>query len=95
MDLFGQKTLSQITKTADPKLDSFDFSKVIVNKPWGYEYLLYHTSDVSVWGLYIKKDASTSMHCHPNKKTSLLVVSGKAATSTLNGLRIVFSVIQL
>ncbi|TRZ83787.1 hypothetical protein D4R86_00185 [bacterium] len=66
------------------KLEGFDFSKVIVKKPWGYEYLAYNGSEVSIWILKIRKGAATSMHCHPNKKTTLIALSGEAMLSTLN-----------
>jgi len=68
----------------DSNLNNTNFSGVVVNKPWGYEYLMFQTPEVSIWMLYIKKGFSTSMHCHPNKKTSLLVISGEALCSTLN-----------
>src|SRR3989344_1064747 len=64
--------------------DSFDFSKIVVNKPWGYEYLMYSNDDVAIWILHIKKDCLTSMHCHLNKKTILIVLSGEAICATLN-----------
>tara|TARA_Y100000294_G_C8527891_1_gene325703 strand:- start:259 stop:1020 length:762 start_codon:yes stop_codon:yes gene_type:complete len=83
-ELDNQK-LSQITTSIDDELEDFDFSKVVVNKPWGYEYLMYKTDDVSIWVLYLKKGCMTSMHCHIDKKTSLLVLSGEAICSTLEG----------
>ena len=52
------------------------YKSVIVQKPWGYEYLAYENEDVALWVLHIKKGHSTSMHCHPNKTTGLVVVSG-------------------
>ena len=61
-----------------------DLSKMIVNKPWGYEYLLTNTPLVEVWHLSLDHLQSTSTHCHPNKKTSLIVLDGKAVFSTLN-----------
>lgn len=60
-----------------------DYNGVIVRKPWGYEYLLFENKHVAIWFLYIKKDAKTSMHCHPNKKTSLINLHGNIVTSTL------------
>ncbi len=63
--------------------DFFDYSKVIVRKPWGYEYLMYQNEHVAVWILYIKSGFQTSMHCHPSKKTSLVILSGTAVCSTL------------
>ena len=68
----------------DPDLQKKDFSGVVINKPWGYEYLMFSTPEVSIWMLYIKKGHSTSMHCHPRKKTSLLLILGEAKCSTLN-----------
>ncbi len=65
--------------------DFFDYSKVLIQKPWGHEYLLYRTPDVAVWMLNIKHGYKTSLHCHPNKKTSLAVLSGVAECSTLQG----------
>ena len=61
-----------------------DLSKMIVNKPWGYEYLLTNTPLVEVWHLSLDHLKSTSVHCHPNKKTALIVLDGKAIFSTLN-----------
>lgn len=62
-----------------------DFLKMVVNKPWGYEYLLTNTPLVEIWHLSIDYHKSTSMHCHPNKKTALIVLDGRALFSSLNG----------
>jgi len=75
--------LSEIKILVDDRLNRFDFSKVIVEKPWGYEYLIYKGKESSIWGLKINKDYLTSMHCHLNKKTALLVLSGEVICSTL------------
>lgn len=64
--------------------DPFDYSKVFIEKPWGYEYSIFKNKNVDVWFLFIKPGHKTSVHCHPHKKTSLLVVGGIAAFSTLN-----------
>ena len=61
-----------------------NWSKMVVNKPWGYEYLLTNTPLVEVWHLSLDHLKSTSTHCHPNKKTALVVLEGKALFSTLN-----------
>lgn len=61
----------------------FDFSKVVIQKPWGYEYLIYSNSHCAVWLLYIKPGFQTSMHAHPNKKTSIVLLSGQATLKTL------------
>ena len=63
---------------------STDFTKVVVDKPWGHEYLMHSTPEIEVWNLFIRHQRSTSMHCHPNKKTSLVVIKGRTIFSTLN-----------
>lgn len=54
----------------------------VVLKPWGYEYLIFENDCVAVWLLHIKKGYSTSMHCHPMKKTALILLSGNAMCNT-------------
>jgi len=63
--------------------DHYDYSKVVVKKPWGYEYLIFSNEAIAVWILYLKTGAQTSMHCHPGKKTSLVVLEGRVSCSTL------------
>ena len=75
---------SQILTPIDTKLDGFDFRNLVVKKPWGYEYLFYEDDLVSAWILHIKSGSLTSMHCHSDKKTALLVLQGEAVFSTLN-----------
>lgn len=71
-------------KSIETKPIRADLSKLIVNKPWGYEYLLNRTPLVEIWHLSLDHLKSTSIHCHPNKKTALIVLSGKALFSSLN-----------
>ena len=54
-------------------------------KPWGHEYLIYENESVAIWHLFLEKGQSTSLHCHPNKKTGLVVLCGGARISFLNG----------
>jgi hypothetical protein len=63
-------------------------SKNIVKKPWGYEYLAYENENVGLWFLNIKKNQSTSMHCHPTKTTGLVILDGIAEVSFLSDKRI-------
>ena len=79
------ENLSRLRTSIPTDIDSFDYHGVVVNKPWGYEYLMYDNPHVAVWTLYLSHGHKTSMHCHPNKKTSLLVVSGEVVCSTLEG----------
>jgi len=62
---------------------NLDYHKVVVKKPWGYEYLMYENQFVAVWVLFLNEGQLTSMHCHPLKKTSLIVLSGSVETSFL------------
>lgn len=71
-------------KSAETAPINVDWSKIVVNKPWGYEYLLTNTPLVEVWHLSLGYLKSTSIHCHPNKKTALIVLDGRAKFSTLN-----------
>ncbi|MDO8602205.1 MAG: hypothetical protein Q7R62_03765 [bacterium] len=65
--------------------DGFDYSKVIIKKPWGKEYLIFQNQQVAVWVLHIAQDFQTSLHCHPNKETSLTVLSGVAEITSYSG----------
>lgn len=60
------------------------YTEVIVTKPWGHEYLMYQNAHVGIWYLFIKYGAHTSLHCHPKKKTGLVVLSGEAEVRFMN-----------
>jgi mannose-6-phosphate isomerase-like protein (cupin superfamily) len=59
-----------------------DYRDRVVLKPWGYEYLIFQNEHVAAWLLHIKQGHSTSMHCHPQKKTCLILLSGHALCNT-------------
>ena len=60
------------------KIDSF-YDNKIVNKPWGYEYVVYRNlNHLSVTLLSINYNKTTSLHCHPNKKSGFILIGGKA-----------------
>ena len=63
----------------------------IVKKPWGYEYLYYQNDFVGVWLLHLEKDHVTSMHCHPNKNTGLILLDGSVEVSFLTSSQILTS----
>jgi mannose-6-phosphate isomerase-like protein (cupin superfamily) len=67
------------------KDDGTDYTDIRVEKPWGYEKERYRDENVSVWWLHLHHNQQTSMHCHPNKTTMLVVAGGIATVSTLNG----------
>jgi len=60
------------------------YSDVVVDKPWGHEYLVYENDHVGLWFLHIEDGQRTSMHCHPQKNTGLVLLKGGAITSFLN-----------
>lgn len=62
-----------------------NYENLTVKKPWGHEYVIYQNDDVGVWYLNIKKGEKTSFHAHPNKKTGLIIMSGAAEVSFMNG----------
>lgn len=61
-----------------------NLQNVVVHKPWGYEYLVYQNDKVAIWYLRINSGEATSLHCHPKKKTGLILLSGEAQVSFLN-----------
>ena len=53
-----------------------DFTNKLIRKPWGEEYLIFHNNVVAVWLLKIEPNHHTSLHCHPEKKTGLILLDG-------------------
>ena len=55
------------------------YDNKVVFKPWGHEYVVYRNANhLSVTLLNIKYNKSTSLHCHPSKKSGFILLSGKA-----------------
>ena len=77
------ENLSRCKTQPDGVAADFDFAKVVVNKPWGYEYLWYESPTVAIWLLFLKENAATSLHCHLRKRTSLILLEGKLTCATL------------
>ena len=48
-----------------------------VIKPWGSEYTIYKNLITSTKLLNIEYNQSTSLHCHPQKKTGFILINGK------------------
>lgn len=59
------------------------YSSGVVQKPWGCEYEVSRNATESVWNLHLLANAETSMHCHLEKDTMLIVTSGEVEFSTL------------
>lgn len=79
------ENLSRLRTSIPTEMDTNNYKKIVVNKPWGYEYLMFENQYVAIWILFLKKHHATSLHCHPNKKTSYMVLSGAVVCSTLEG----------
>ena len=61
-----------------------DFKNYIVPKPWGYEYLIFENERIGIWWLHLQANARTSLHCHPDKKTGLILLDGNAKVTFLS-----------
>jgi len=61
-----------------------DLKNYIVPKPWGYEYLIFENEKIGIWWLHIRNNEATSLHCHPNKTTGLILLKGEAKVSFLS-----------
>lgn len=60
------------------KKDSL-YDNRLVNKPWGNEYVVYRNkNNLCVTLLKINYNQSTSLHCHPQKKSGFILLNGKA-----------------
>lgn len=66
------------------KTNENNIKKYIIPKPWGYEYLIFENKYLGIWFLHLNNNSSTSLHCHPDKKTGLIVIDGNAKISFLN-----------
>lgn len=83
LDLFNLSLKNTVPVVPKKKID---YKGVVVDKPWGYEYLMFENSHAAVWILFLKSKSKTSVHCHPKKKTSLLVLDGSVKTSSLDSI---------
>lgn len=78
------ENLQRLRKLAPPSAPEQpeDYRGKVVLKPWGFEFLAFENEYVAMWCLHIRGGHSTSMHCHPRKKTSLVVLQGEALCNT-------------
>ena len=52
-------------------------NNLIVNKPWGNEYVICKSKNSLTTFLNINYGHKTSLHCHPSKKTGFIVLKGR------------------
>ena len=55
-----------------------------VVKPWGHEYRLNLSDNLCITFLIINSGSRTSLHCHPEKLTSLVCINGEGKINFLN-----------
>lgn len=53
----------------------------VIHKAWGYEWCAFDNDAAAIWVLHIARKRKTSLHCHPNKKTTLVLLSGSVRFS--------------
>lgn len=78
------ENLSRLKIESSDHANTFDYSNIVVNKPWGYEYLWLQKDKVAIWFLRITKGNATSLHCHVKKRTSLIVLDGAIQCTTID-----------
>jgi mannose-6-phosphate isomerase-like protein (cupin superfamily) len=78
------ENLSRLKVESSDFANNFDYRNIVVNKPWGYEYLWFQQEKVAIWFLRITKGQATSLHCHAKKRTSLIVLDGAIQCTTID-----------
>lgn len=78
------ENLSRLKVESSDFANNFDYRNIVVNKPWGYEYLWFQNESVAIWFLRLTPGQSTSLHCHAKKRTSLIVLDGAVQCSTID-----------
>jgi rfaE bifunctional protein nucleotidyltransferase chain/domain len=68
-----------------------DYKNKICVKPWGHEFLVFQNKKLAIWFLTIKKNHQTSLHCHFNKDTQVIVLKGAAKISLIDNNNIYLS----
>jgi acetolactate synthase-1/2/3 large subunit len=53
------------------------YDGVLIPKPWGMEWCAFDNGAAAIWILHIASKRRTSLHCHPHKRTRLIVLSGR------------------
>jgi mannose-6-phosphate isomerase-like protein (cupin superfamily)/GTP:adenosylcobinamide-phosphate guanylyltransferase len=60
------------------------YKRLIVLKPWGYEFVCCEMDNLSLLVLHIKNGHSTSLHAHSNKDTPMLLAQGSLVIESLD-----------
>uniref|UniRef100_A0A6C0KKS5 Cytidyltransferase-like domain-containing protein n=1 Tax=viral metagenome TaxID=1070528 RepID=A0A6C0KKS5_9ZZZZ len=78
-DIIQNNTI-QIESPVEPT----DYQNKVCVKPWGYEFLTYHSDKMAIWYLNIQKNQGTSLHTHFKKDTFIIVLSGTAKVTFIH-----------
>jgi mannose-6-phosphate isomerase-like protein (cupin superfamily) len=68
-------------------MQKIDNTPWVFKKPWGWEAQVFNSSTVGISFLSMMKGKSTSLHCHPNKRTGYIVLKGEVQVEFLAGKR--------
>lgn len=66
------------------KHDLFDYQNQVCVKPWGHEFLIYQNEKIGIWFLKLKNGHKTSLHCHFNKDTFIIILKGSVKIDLIN-----------
>lgn len=62
-----------------------DYRNKVCVKPWGHEFLIFQNESIGMWFLRITGGNRTSVHCHYNKDTTVLVLKGTMRLELVDG----------
>lgn len=62
-----------------------DYKEKVCVKPWGHEFLIFQNESIGIWFLRITSGNRTSVHCHYNKDTTVIVLRGSMRLELIDG----------
>lgn len=83
--------VSNHTLLQQEKHTVIEYKNKVCVKPWGHEFLVFQNKRLAIWCLTIKKGHQTSLHCHFNKDTQIIVLKGAAKISLMDNKNIALS----
>lgn len=78
------KIISNNSFRKNEKNKFVDYKNTVCVKPWGHEFLIYQNKKIGIWFLKVLKGHKTSLHCHFNKDTIIIVLKGSAKIDLIN-----------
>lgn len=83
--------VSNHTLLQQEKHTVIEYKNKVCVKPWGHEFIVFQNKRLAIWCLTIKKGHQTSLHCHFNKDTQIIVLKGAAKISLMDNKNIALS----